>query len=456
LSKTTAAVTSAAVFSRRPSGTARCFTRSAFAAAAMELYQSSTMFELDETQRMVETAVRAWCQENLTPAVPALETGERLPYDLLRQLGRDLAISTPLVMMAERRITKLRGGVPAGDSEAVANAAGFGGDPMLTSVLLKEISRVSPGFGMAFIATLGCAMAIVARGSAELIERYALPVFRFEKIGAWALTEPGAGSDAFGSMRTTAVFDGDDLILNGQKTLISNAPYADVFVVYARVDTGQQPRPIRPIVVARGTDGIETGRPLRKMGMHDSPTGEIFLNDCRVPRGNLIGEVAPKEGTRGDAARSDATRGVAAFDTLNLERAVMPAMCLGIIERCVEESVRYAKTREQFGRPIAEFQAIQFKLARMELALENARNLVFKLAWAQRQGKLDARLASVAKLYCAEEAVRVSLDAIQIHGGAGYMAELPLEKLMRDAKMFEIGGGTNEMQLQTIARALLA
>jgi butyryl-CoA dehydrogenase len=122
----------------------------------------------------------------------------------------------------------------------------------------------------------------------------------------------------------------------------------------------------------------------------------------------------------------------------------------------VEESVRYAKVREQFGRPIAEFQGLAFKLARMELALENARNLVFKLAWAQREGKLDPRLASVAKLYCAEEAVRVSLDAIQIHGGAGYTAELPLEKLMRDAKMFEIGGGTNEIQLQTIARSILA
>jgi alkylation response protein AidB-like acyl-CoA dehydrogenase len=134
----------------------------------------------------------------------------------------------------------------------------------------------------------------------------------------------------------------------------------------------------------------------------------------------------------------------------------MPAMCLGIIERCVEASVRHAKEREQFGRPIAEFQAIAFKLARMELALENARNLVLKLAWAQRSGRLEPRLASLAKLYCAEEAVRVSLDAIQIHGGAGYMAELPLEKLMRDAKMFEIGGGTNEIQLQTIARSILS
>ena len=317
---------------------------------------------------------------------------------------------------------------------------------MLTSVLLKEISRVSPGFGMAFIATLGCAMAILSRGSAEAIEGYALPILRFEKIGAWALTEPGAGSDAFGGMRTVARLDGDHLVLNGQKTFISNAPYADTFVVYVRATSPDGESLVRAVVVERGTSGLETGPAMRKMGMHDSPTGEVFLNDCRVPIGNLLGSLERRKGT-GSAA---------ALDTLNLERAVMPAMCLGIIERCVEESVRHARTREQFGRPIGEFQGVAFKLARMDVALENARNLVFKLAWAQQAGKMDARLASVAKLYCAEEAVRVSLDAIQIHGGSGYMAEAPLEKLMRDAKMFEIGGGTNEIQLQTIARSILA
>jgi alkylation response protein AidB-like acyl-CoA dehydrogenase len=252
-------------------------------------------------------------------------------------------------------------------------------------------------------------------------------------------------------MRTTAELDGDDLVLNGQKSMISNAPFADVFTVYARVGSREGKegkegkRPVRPIVVAQGTPGLEAGPPLRKMGMHDSPTGEIFLRDCRVPRGNLLGELEAKQGPRGGDA----------LGVLNLERSVMPAMCLGIIERCVEESVRYARAREQFGQPIAEFQGVAFKLARMDLALENARNLVLKLAWAQREGKLDARLASLAKLYCAEQAVRVALDAIQIHGGAGYMAELPIEKLMRDAKMFEIGGGTNEIQLQTIARSLL-
>jgi hypothetical protein len=246
-------------------------------------------------------------------------------------------------------------------------------------------------------------------------------------------------------MRTAAIADGDVFVLNGQKTFISNAPYADIFAIYARVRVGDGPGPVRAFVVERSTAGLETGPPMRKMGMHDSPTGEIFLQDCRVPQENLLGGLEGKGSSRGGTA----------LDTINAERSVMPAMCLGIIERCVEESVRHAKTREQFGRPIAEFQGLAFKIARMELALENARNLVFKLAWAQKQGKLDPRLASLAKLYCAEAAVQVSLDAIQVHGGAGYMAELPLEKLMRDAKMFEIGGGTNEIQLETISRSIL-
>jgi alkylation response protein AidB-like acyl-CoA dehydrogenase len=408
------------------------------------------VFELDETQQAFEASVRAWCQRELAPAVPALETGQRLPYDLLRQLGRDLGIAELLGGMAERRLRQAGAGSAGDQSPAGSGGGGFGDDPMLASLLFKEISRVSPGFAMVLMATLGCGMAMLGGGSPEVLERCSLPVLRFEKVGAWALTEPGAGSDAFGGMRTTATLDGDEWVLDGQKTFISNAPFADVFAVYARVATGAESspdeRPVRAIVVERGTPGLETGPPMRKMGMHDSPTGESSLRECRVPRTNLIGSLESAPGVRGAAA----------LDTLNMERAVMPAMCLGIIERCVEESVRYAGVREQFGRPIGEFQGVAFTLARMELALENARNLLFKLAWAQREDRLDARLASLAKLYCAEQAVRVSLDAIQIHGGAGYMAELPLEKLMRDAKMLEIGGGTNEIQLQTIASSLLA
>lgn len=361
-------------------------------------------------------------------------------------MGKELGIAEALVRLAEHRLARLQalqGSALGGETQS---GPGFGEDPMVTSILLKEISRISPGFGMALLATVGCGTAILSSTVASVIERYAVPVLSFDMIGAWALTEPGAGSDAFGSMRTTARLEGATLVLNGEKTFISNAPFADVFVIYARLETADGTRIIRPIVVERGTPGLDTGPPMRKMGMHDSPTGAVLLQDCRVPREHLIGN---SEATQDRPA-------AAAVETLNLERAVMPAMCLGIIERCVEESVRYATTRVQFGRPIAEFQAVAFKLARMALSMENARNLVFKLAWAQRAGKLEAQLTSMAKLYCAEEAVRVALDAIQIHGGAGYMAELPLEKLMRDAKMFEIGGGTNEIQLQTIARSILA
>jgi alkylation response protein AidB-like acyl-CoA dehydrogenase len=406
------------------------------------------MFELDEGQLLLQDAVRGWCEKELAPAVPAMERGEQLPYDLLRALMNDLGLAELLVGPAQARIARLEGSAGAAELEEPTSRpeSALGGDPMLTSILLKEICRVSPGMGMVLIASMGCGMAIQAGGSAAAIRDQAIPIFRGEKIGAWALTEPAAGSDAFGAMATTAVAHDSDFVLNGQKTFISNAPYADVFTVYARLRTGPEAGPVRAFVVERGTPGLETGPPMRKMGMHDSPTGEVFLSDCRVPAGNRLGgrEAGGREG------------GAAAVDTLNLERSVMPAMCLGIIERCVEEAVGHARQREQFGRPIGEFQGVAFKLARMELALENARNLVFKLAWAQRTGKLDPRLASLAKLYCAEKAVEVSLAAIQIHGGAGYMAELPLEKLMRDAKMFEIGGGTNEMQLQTIARALLA
>jgi len=406
------------------------------------------MFELDETQQLVENAARAWCEGELLPLIPALESGELLPYDSLRRLGRDLGISEALVTRVERRLAKLQAGEDASPRpRAEGTPSSFGGDPMFTSILLKEISRVSPGVAMVFISTLGCGMAILQRGSAAAIERCALPIFRFEKVGAWALTEPSAGSDAFGGMRSTAVPDGDEFVLNGQKAFISNAPCADVFSVYARVQTGGERNVVRGFVVEKGNPGLEAGPALRKMGLHDSPTGDVFLRDCRVPRENLIGSLETKNGR--DPGRE-------AMDTLSLERTVMPAMCLGIIERCVEESRSYAQTREQFGRPIGQFQGIAFKLARMELALENARNLVFKLAWAQREGKLDPRLASLAKLYCSEQAVQVSLDAIQIHGGSGYMADLPLEKLMRDAKVFEIAGGTTEIQLQTVSRAVLA
>ena len=395
---------------------------------------------LSETQRLFADAVRSWCRDRLAPHVAALDSGEELPYPLLKRLGAELGVSSLLAETVRLRVRRSQKGESGTDGSFAGTA--LGGDPMLASLLLCEISRYSPGVALTLISTLGCAMAILGRGRAELIESLALPLTSFDKIGAWALTEPEAGSDAFGNMKTTASVEGERVVLNGRKTFITNGPYADVFAVYARVRRGGEER-IGAVVVERGTEGLETGPPMKKMGMHDSPTGDVFLVDCTVPASNLL-----------DAGGGGSDR--AAVGTLNLERAAMPAMCLGIIERCVEESLEYARTRRQFGRLIGEFQGIAFKLARMAVVRENARNLVRALAEAQAAGDLRPELASIAKLYCAEQATQVALEAIQIHGGSGYMADLPFEKLMRDAKMLEIGGGTNEIQLQTIARRLLA
>lgn len=403
------------------------------------------MFELTDTQTMIEQAVRAFAQKEIAPHLEKLESGEMLPYGILTKFGKQMGFAGQVKGSFKKREASDEA---AGENPATAAAALPGGiDPMVPAIVFKEISRVSPGLCMALVATLGCATAISRQGTEEQRERWAYPVFAMKKVGCWALTETNSGSDAFGSMRARARLDGDSFVLSGQKTFISNAPYADVLLVYARLETdGSKKPPVRAFVLERGDPGLTTGAPMPKMGMGDSPTGEIFIDEARIPRDRILG---PQPEDIESSHRGDAK------GTLQHERAVMPAMCLGIIERCVEESVAFAKEREAFGRHIAEYQLVQDKLARMNVSLENARNLVFKLVWMQKKGTLDDRTASTAKLYCSQEAVRVALDAIQIMGGTGYMREAPVEKLMRDAKMFEIGGGTSEIQTLTIAREML-
>ena len=324
----------------------------------------------------------------------------------------------------------------------------MGGDPAFGMILAVELARSSPGFLLSFGATLGLAGgAIMSRGTTTQKIRFAQPLFTLEKIGAWAMTEPGAGSDAFGSMRTVARRDGDHYVLNGEKTFITNAPYADLFVVYARLDDGNAPaeRPMHAFVVERGVAGLETSRPMRKMGMHASPTGQVSLSDVRVPKDQLLGE-SEEIGEAREQAR----------DVFHGERTGLLPMALGIIERCLDESLRYAKERVQFGRPIAEYQLIQEKLSRMFVARENVRNLFFKFLNAQKsQTRFTMAEACVCKLYGARMATEVALEAVQILGGNGYMQEFVVERLARDAKLLQIGGGTDEIQILTIARELL-
>jgi acyl-CoA dehydrogenase len=401
------------------------------------------MLEFTQEHEMVRQVVRKWAETKLAPAVDALEAGEP-PYALMR----DLAATFGIPGMVRGAFDKLASRAREGKPETAAKLPGLA-DPALAAILGIELSRVCPGFMLAFGATMGLAGgAIAGKGTLEQKQRWALPILTFDKIGAWGMTEPGAGSDAFRAMRTTATPRDGGYVLNGQKTFITNAPYADVFVIYAKLDrddgTPLADRPIQPFIVERGDAGLATPPPMRKMGMHSSPTGEVFLSDCFVPADRLLGG---QERAVGRESGKDVFHG---------ERTGMAPMAVGIIERCLEIALDYAKQRVTWGKPIAEYQLVQEKLARMYVHLENCRNLMFKqLALASAGKTMTAAEASVAKLYCARAATECALDAIQVLGGNGYMQEYRVEMLARDAKLLQIGGGTDEIQIINIARHLL-
>jgi hypothetical protein len=248
-------------------------------------------------------------------------------------------------------------------------------------------------------------------------------------------------------MKSTARRQGDGYVLNGQKTFITNGPFADTIVFICKLDEANDPkdRKVLTFVLDRGIEGLSQSKPLRKMGMHSSPTGELFLEDVRVGRDRLLGETEDSPG------RSSAK------ETFTAERTGVAAMALGIVERCLQLCTDYAKTRVAFGRPIGEFQLIQLKLAKMEVARVNIQNLVFRQIEMAAAGKaLSLAEASACKLYSAQAAMEVCLESVQLFGGNGYMAEYQVEQLCRDAKVLQIYGGTDEIQVSQIARSLLA
>jgi alkylation response protein AidB-like acyl-CoA dehydrogenase len=389
------------------------------------------LLDFSEEHKLAAQLIRTWCTTRLGPAVTVLEEGNTPPYALMRELCATFGIAETV------RAALLKGraeGGPRRDSN----------EGPLMAILMMELSRFCPGFAMSFGASLGlCGGAILARGTPEQRARFALPVMTMEKIGAWALTEPGAGSDAFGSMSTRARRVDGGWRLSGSKTFITNAPYADVFVVYARVEGAGAG--VRAFVVERGAEGLATGTPMKKMGMHTSPTGEIFLDDVFVPGDQLLGG-ADADNER-DAAKS----------SLKGERFGMTPMCLGIVDRCLEESVRYANERVQWGKPIATFQLVQEKIARMYTARTIIQALLMRQLAADRAGVgLAVEEACASKLYCAPTTTEVAMDAVQLKGGAGYMRDGIVEMLARDAKLLQIGGGTDEIQILRIAREVLS
>ncbi|GAC1311995.1 MAG: acyl-CoA dehydrogenase family protein [Acidimicrobiales bacterium] len=393
------------------------------------------MIEWSEEQEMVRQAVRQFVEKEIKPNLEELEHGDTPPYEVLRKLYRTFGMDAMARDSFEKRL--------AGDG-----GRGGGGDPAFMMIPIIELCHYCPGMVTAMGVSVGLtAAAIMAKGTPEQKRRWALDLLTLDKIGAWAITEPGSGSDAFGGMRSTARRDGDEYVLNGSKTFITNGPYADTVVFICKLDEGNDPkeRKVLNFVLDRGMPGFEQSKPLRKMGMHSSPTGELFVSDVRVGRDRLIGE------TEDSPSRSGAK------DTFSMERTGVAAMALGIVEQCLEVSVEYAKNRVQFGRPIGDFQLIQLKLAKMEVARMNIQNLVFRQIEMAAAGKpMSFAEASACKLYSAQACMDVALEAVQLHGGNGYMAEFQVEQLARDAKVLQIYAGTDEIQVSQIARSLLA
>lgn len=402
-----------------------------------------TCFQLSDVHRMMQDMVRSFCEKEILPQIPALEKGEASIAPLMRKLATTFGISQMAEGALRKQVEKLReGGEDAPREPAIASGAG-GMDMMMPFVLFKEISRVSPGFAMSFGVSVGLAGgAIQKKGTADQIERWGIPLATCEKVGSWCLTEPGAGSDAFGSMKSVARREGDRWLLNGQKTFITNGPIADIYVVYCRLDDPSQDwdeQPIGTFVLERGMKGFDVGKNMDKMGMKDSPTCELFFDNVELTDDHLLGGV--RKSTRGSAK-----------DSLGDERSGLPAMAWGIIERCYEIARDYSKERVQFGRPIAEYQAIQLKLAEMYIHLKNVENIVYRTAWMSKNGVRDFAFICASKAYCSRVSFEVANMAIQILGGYGYMEEYHVAKLARDAKLLEIGAGTTDINLLTAAR----
>ena len=402
------------------------------------------MFQLDEQTQMIAGVIRQWCQSSLAPKIPALEAGTEMPFDLMKKMSKTFGFDAMLGGSVRKRLEKLRAG-EASDPDKVMSEATR--NPMMMHVVVKELSRVSPGFAMGFGVSMGLVGgAIVSKGTPDQIERWGLPIATVQQIGSWCLTEPGAGSDAFGSMRTTATPDGSSYVLNGSKTFITNGPGADVFLVYAKVDRGEaeDARGVATFIVERGMPGVTVGPPFKKMGMRDSPTSEVFFDNVRLDVEHLLGGKEKGRGGRGDTKES-----------LGNERSGVPSMAWGIIERCYDTSVAYVRERKQFGRAIGEFQAVQLKITDLFLKLRAVENIVYRLAWMQQNGKRDMPYVNASKAISAQMAVAASLTAIDVHGGYGYMEEYGIEKLARDAKMLELGAGTTDINLLACARELI-
>ncbi|MCT1516144.1 acyl-CoA dehydrogenase family protein [Dietzia cercidiphylli] len=425
------------------------------------------MYEWSETDLMIREAVRGFIAKEIRPNLDGLESGEVPPYPIIRKLFAEFGIDTMAAdgvekMLARQRARESGGSDGSGDSESSGGSSGaFEGQDSLMAVVISELAGACMGLVSALGVSIGLgATTIMSRGTLAQKERWLPGIVTMEKVASWAITEPDSGSDAFGGMRTYVRRDGDDYILNGRKTFITNGPHADVMIVYAKLDEGaaagaddrdaaaaKRDRRVLTFVLDTGMDGLTQSAPFKKMGLHSSPTGELFFDDVRLGRDRLLGETEEHRG--GDGRES-------AKSSFTAERTGVAIMALGIIQECHRLCVAYSRERTLWGQEIGRFQLIQLKLARMEVARINVQNMVFHSIERARAGKpLTLAEASAMKLYSSEAATEVAMEAVQLFGGNGYMAEYRVEQLARDAKSLMIYAGSNEIQVTHIAKGLL-
>lgn len=377
------------------------------------------MYFLNEADRMLQTAVRDFARQEIAPLAAQIDHADEFPADLIRMMGK-------LGWMGVLAPREYGGG---------------GGGAMAFALAVEQIAHASAAVSVIISAHSGLACwPIKTFGTEAQKQRYLPALAQGRMLGAYSLTEPNAGSDAAG-IESRAVRDGDDYVLNGRKLFVSNGSVADVVIVFASTDRSAGARGISAFLVEKGTPGFTPGKPLRKLGMHGSPTSELVLEDVRIPVTNRLGE-------EGQGFRI-------AMQVLELGRILVGAQATGIAQAALDASLDYAAQREQFGKPIAEFQAVAWMLADMQVQIHASRLMTYVAARLHDAGKPSTMAASSAKVFGAETAMMAAGNAIQIHGGYGYIEDFPVERLLRDAKITEIYDGTSEIQRLVIARELL-
>ncbi|MET0644466.1 MAG: acyl-CoA dehydrogenase family protein [Candidatus Binatia bacterium] len=376
-------------------------------------------FDLTEEQKLLKQTIRDFAETQIAPGAAARDEAARFPTELIPK-------------MAELGLFGIM--IPQ-------EYGGAGLDTLSAAIIGEELARVDAAIALIVASHNSlCAAHILNFGSEMQKQKYLPSLARGEKLGAWALTEPGSGSDA-AALKTRATLEGEHWVLSGEKQFITQGSTAGVYVIMTSTEPSQGKRGISAFIAESGTAGLRVGKIENKLGVRASDTVAVQIEDARVPKANLLGQL---NGSFDDVLK-----------VLQGGRVGIGAMAVGIAQGAFEESIKYARMRKQFGKPIAEFEAIQWMLADMATEIDAARLLVYRAAQLKDRGMPFVTAASEAKLYAAETAMRATTKAIQIHGGYGYIKDYPVERYFRDAKICEIGEGTSEIQRMIIAKELL-